>query len=134
MQMFACAATCGTSDANGEAGENGLAFGDEDSGEVAVADAEVTVAERDEVAGTGVVACLFYCAAEYGIDDGGMAARSTPLCTPYSYYLPRLRRCPLFRIMAADWAMQRRHQRSSSSSLSLPQPVPGLPPPPTDSA
>ena len=72
MQMFACAATCGTSDANGEAGENGLAFGDEDSGEVAVADAEVTVAERDEVAGTGVVACLFYCAAEYGIDDGGM--------------------------------------------------------------
>ena len=70
--MFACAATCGTSDANGEAGENGLAFGDEDSGEVAVADAEVTVTESDEVAGTGVIAGLFYCAVEHGIDDGGM--------------------------------------------------------------
>ena len=49
-------------DGDGEAIEDVLAFGDEDSGEVAVADAEVSVTEDDEVAGTGVVACLFHCA------------------------------------------------------------------------
>ena len=38
---------------------------------MAVADAEVAVAESDEVAGTGVVAGLFYYAIEHGIDDGG---------------------------------------------------------------
>ena len=68
--MFACAATCGTSDANGEAGENGLAFGGEDLGEVAVTDAEIAVAESDEIAGTRIVAGIFYCAIKYGIDDG----------------------------------------------------------------
>ena len=72
MQMFASAAASGTGNANGEAGENGLAFSGEDLGEVAVADAEVTVTESDEVAGTGVIAGLFYCAVEHGIDDGGM--------------------------------------------------------------
>ena len=72
MQMFACAAASRASNANGEASKNGLAFGSEDLGEVAVADAEVTVAERDEVARTGIVAGLFYCAVEHGIDYGGM--------------------------------------------------------------
>ena len=50
VEMLACAATCGASDANGEAGENGLALDSEDSGEVTVADAEVAVADGDEVA------------------------------------------------------------------------------------
>ena len=48
------------SDAYGIAGEDGLAFDDEDFGEVAVADAEVAVAESDEVAGTRIVAGAFY--------------------------------------------------------------------------
>ena len=68
--MLACAATCGASDANGEAGENGLALGGKDSGEVAVADAEVAVADGDEVAGTGVVADFLYGSIEHGIDKG----------------------------------------------------------------
>ena len=68
--MLACAATCGASDADWEASEDGLTFGGEDSGEVAVADAEVTVANGDEVAGTGVVADFLYCAIEHGIDKG----------------------------------------------------------------
>ena len=72
MKMLTGAATCGASDTYGRVGEDGLAFGDEDFGEVAVADAEVTVAESDEVAGTRIVAGLFYCAVEHGIDDGGM--------------------------------------------------------------
>ena len=50
MKMLACAATCGTSDAYGEAGEDGLTLVGKDSGEVAVADAEVAVADGDEVA------------------------------------------------------------------------------------
>ena len=69
--MLTGAATCGASNAYRIAGEDGLAFGDEDFGEVTIADAEVTVAESDEVAGTGVVAGAFYCAVEHGIDDGG---------------------------------------------------------------
>ena len=69
--MFACTAACGTGNADGEAGENGLAFGDEDLGEVAVTDAEVTMAKSDEVTGTGVVASLFHCAVEHGIYYGG---------------------------------------------------------------
>ena len=60
------------SDAYGIAGEDELTFGDEDFGEVTIADAEVAVAERDEVAGTGVIAGLFYYAVEHGIDNGGM--------------------------------------------------------------
>ena len=48
------------SDAYRIAGEDGLAFGDEDFGEVTIADAEVAVAESDEFAGTGVVAGAFY--------------------------------------------------------------------------
>ena len=70
VEMLACAATCGTSDANGEASKDGLTLGGEDSGEVAVADAEVTVANGDEVAGTGVVADFLDCAIEHGIDKG----------------------------------------------------------------
>ena len=72
MKMFTCASSCGTGDADGEAGEDGLAFSGEDLGKVTVADAEVAMAESYEVAGTGVVASLFYCAVEHGIDNGGM--------------------------------------------------------------
>ena len=72
MQMFASASACGTCNADGEAGEDGLSFGDEDLGEVAVADAETAVTESGEVAGTGVVAGLFYCAVEHGINYSGM--------------------------------------------------------------
>ena len=70
--MFASASACGTSNADRKAGEDVLAFGGEDLGEVAVADVEVTVAERDEVAGTGVIAGLFHSAVEHGIDYGGV--------------------------------------------------------------
>ncbi len=58
VEMLACAATCGASDANGEADEDGLTLGDKDSGEVAITDADVAVADGDEVAGTSVVADL----------------------------------------------------------------------------
>ena len=70
VKMLACAATCGTCDANRETCEDGLALGGEDSGEVAVADAEVAVANGDEVAGTGIIADFLYCAIEHGIDKG----------------------------------------------------------------
>ena len=70
--MLASTASCGTCNADGKAGEDGLTFGGEDLGEVAVADAEITVAESDEVAGMGVVASLFHCAVEHGINYGGM--------------------------------------------------------------
>ena len=69
--MLTGAAACRTSDAYRIAGKDGLAFGDEDSGEVTIADAEVAVTEDDEFAGTGVVAGAFYYAVEHGIDDGG---------------------------------------------------------------
>ena len=59
--MLACAATCGACDTDWEAGEDGLALGGEDSGEVAVADAEVTVANGDEVAGARVVTDFLDC-------------------------------------------------------------------------
>ena len=71
MQMLSCTAACGTCNTDGEAGEDGLTLGGEDLGKVAVADAEVAVAERDEVARTRVVAGLFYSAVEHGIDYGG---------------------------------------------------------------
>ena len=70
--MLTGAAACRTSDAYRIAGKDGLTFGDEDFGEVTIADAEVAVAESDEFSGTGVVAGAFYCAVEHGIDDGGM--------------------------------------------------------------
>ena len=70
MEVLASAATCRASDANGEAGKDGLTLGGEDSGKVAVADAEVTVADGDEVAGTSVVTDFLYCAIEHGIDKG----------------------------------------------------------------
>ena len=60
MEMLTCATTCGTCYTNGEAGEDGLALGGKDSGEVAVADADVAVADGDEVAGTSVVADFLY--------------------------------------------------------------------------
>ena len=72
MKMFTCASSCGTGDTHGKAGEDELTLGGEDLRKVAVADTEVTVAERDEVARTGVIAGLFYCAVEHGIDYGGM--------------------------------------------------------------
>ena len=68
--MLACAATCGASDTYREACEDGLALGGEDSGEVAVADAEVAVADGDEVARASVVADFLDCAIEHGIDKG----------------------------------------------------------------
>ena len=74
VEMLACTASSGASDANGEASEDGLALGGKDSGEVAVADAEVTVADGDEVAGTGVVADFLDCAIEHGIDKGVMGS------------------------------------------------------------
>ena len=68
--MLASAATCGAGYADWETDKDGLTLGGEDSGEVAVADAEVTVADGDEVAGTGVVADFLDCAIEHGIDKG----------------------------------------------------------------
>ena len=50
--MFTCASSCGTGDANGVAGEDGLTLGGEDLRKVTVADTEVTVTKSDEVAGT----------------------------------------------------------------------------------
>ena len=70
VEMLTCAATCGASDTYWETGKDELTLGGEDSGEVAVADAEVTVANGDEVAGTGVVADFLYCTVEHGIDKG----------------------------------------------------------------
>ena len=70
MEVLACAATCGASDTYWEAGENGLALGSEDSGEVAVADEKVTMADGDEVAGASIVADFLDCAIEHGIDKG----------------------------------------------------------------
>ena len=69
--MLTSTAASGTGNADGEAGENGLTLGCEGLREVAVADAEVAVVERDEVARTGVVAGLFYFTIEHGIDYGG---------------------------------------------------------------
>ena len=68
--MLACGSARGACDTDWEAGEDGLALGGEDSGEVAVADAEVAVAYGDEVAGTSVVADFLDCAIEHGIDKG----------------------------------------------------------------
>ena len=73
--MLASAATCRAGDTYWEAGEDGLALGGKDSGEVAVADADVAVAEGDEVAGTGVVADFLYCAIEHGIDNGVVGSK-----------------------------------------------------------
>ena len=50
MKVLRCGTACGASNAYGIAGEDGLSFGDEDFGEVTVADAEVAVAEDDEAA------------------------------------------------------------------------------------
>ena len=68
--MLTCTATCGAGYADWEASKDGFTLGGEDSGEVAVADAEVAVADGDEVAGTGVVADILDCAVEHGIDKG----------------------------------------------------------------
>ena len=73
--MLASAATCGAGDTNGEASKDGLALGGKDSGEVAVADAEVAVANGDEVAGTGIIADFLYCAIEHGIDNGVVGSK-----------------------------------------------------------
>ena len=71
MKVLTGTTAGGATDAYGIASEDGLAFSDEDFGEVTIADTEVVVTEDDEVAGTGVVAGLFYYAIEHGIDDGG---------------------------------------------------------------
>ncbi len=60
VEMLASAAASGASDADWETCEDGLGLGDKDSGEVAVAEEEVTVANGDEVAGTRVVADFLY--------------------------------------------------------------------------
>ena len=60
MKVLRCGTASGTSDAYGIAGEDELTFGDEDFGEVTIADTEVAVTEDDEVSGTGVVAGAFY--------------------------------------------------------------------------
>ncbi len=67
--MFSGAATSGTCDAEDGARGDGGALGGEDSGEVAVADAEVAVANGDEVAGARVVAYFLYRAGEHGEDE-----------------------------------------------------------------
>ena len=68
--MLTSAATCGASDADWIAGEDGLALGGKDSGEVAVAEADVAVADGDEVARASVVADSLDCAIEHGTDKG----------------------------------------------------------------
>ena len=73
--MLACGSTCGAGYADWETCEDGLALGSEDSGEVTVADAEVTVADGDEVAGTGIIADFLYCAIEHGIDKGVVGSK-----------------------------------------------------------
>ena len=70
VKMLASAATCGASDANGEASKDGLTLDGEDSGEVAVTDAEVAVANGDEVARARVKSDFLYCTVEHGIDKG----------------------------------------------------------------
>ena len=70
VEMLGGGSACGASDTDWEAGEDGLALCGEDSGEVAVADEKVTMADGDEVAGTRVVADSFNCAIEHGIDKG----------------------------------------------------------------
>ena len=68
--MLASAATCRAGDTYWEAGEDGLTLGSKDSGEVAVTDAEVTMADGGKVAGTSVVADFLDCAIEHRIDKG----------------------------------------------------------------
>ena len=70
VKVLGGGSACGTSDANGEASKDGLTLGGEYSGEVAVADTEVAVANGDEVAGTSVVTDFLDCAIEHGIDKG----------------------------------------------------------------
>ncbi len=67
--MFSGAAACGACDAEDGARGNGGALGGEDLGEVAVADAEVAVADGDEVAGARVVTYFVYRAGEHGEDE-----------------------------------------------------------------
>ena len=68
--MLARAATCGASDTDWEAGEDGLTLGGEGSGEVAVAEAEVAVADGNEVARARIIADSLDCAIEHGTDKG----------------------------------------------------------------
>ena len=70
MEVLACTATRGASDTYGEAGKDGLALRGKDSGEVAVADAKVAVADGDEVARASAVTDFLDCAIEHGIDKG----------------------------------------------------------------
>lgn len=67
--MLAGAATSRACDAEDGAGGDGGALGGEDLGEVAVADAEVAVADGDEVAGAWVVAYFLYRAGEHGENE-----------------------------------------------------------------
>ncbi len=69
VKMLAGAATSRASDAEDGARGDGGALGGEDSGEVAVADAEVAVADGDEVAGARVVTYFVYRAGEHGEDE-----------------------------------------------------------------
>ena len=71
MKMFTCASSCGTGDANGEAGKDVLTLCCEDLRKVTVADTEVTVTKSDEVAGTGVVARLLHSTIKHRVNKGG---------------------------------------------------------------
>ena len=68
--MLACTTSRGAGYADWETGKDGLALGGKDSGEMTVADAEVAVADGDEVAGASIVADFLDCAIEHGIDKG----------------------------------------------------------------
>ena len=70
VEMLASAAASGASDADWKTCKDGLGLGGEDSGEVAVADAEVAVAYGDEVAGASIVTDSLDCAVEHGINKG----------------------------------------------------------------
>ncbi len=70
VEVLACAASSRTCYADWETRKDGLTLGGEDSGEVAVADAEVAETDGDEVAGTRVAANFLDCTIEHGIDKG----------------------------------------------------------------
>ncbi len=72
VKMLSGTAASGACDAKDGARGNGGALGGENPGEVAVADAEVAVADGDEVAGARVVANFLYSAGEHGENEVAM--------------------------------------------------------------
>ncbi len=69
VKMFTGTAASRACDAEDGAEGDGGALGGKDSGEVAVADAEVAVADGDEVAGAWVIAYFLYRAGEHGENE-----------------------------------------------------------------